>query len=115
MLIVTAEEMRELDRLTIEQFGVPSLTLMERAGEAIAAAIVKRFSGIAKRGVLIVDGAGRGVAYWSSGVEPVAELGAEEARPFKFPGAGFGGTYIAPLALFAILTSSGKGAQDGTK
>lgn len=26
-----------------------------------------------------------------------------------------GGTYIAPLALFAILTSSGKGAQDGTK
>jgi len=58
MLVVTAEEMRELDRLTIEQFGVPSLTLMERAGEAIAAAIVKRFSAIAKRGVLIVAGKG---------------------------------------------------------
>src|SRR3990172_7279796 len=58
MLVVTAEQMRELDRLTIEQFGVPGLTLMERAGEAIAAAIVKRFSAIAKRGVLIVAGKG---------------------------------------------------------
>lgn len=58
MLVVTAEEMRELDRLTIEQFGVPGLTLMERAGEAIAEAIVKRFSGIARRGVLIVAGKG---------------------------------------------------------
>ena len=58
MLVVTAEEMRELDRLTIKQFGVPGLTLMERAGEAIAAAIVKHFSAIAKRGVLIVAGKG---------------------------------------------------------
>jgi len=58
MLVVTAEQMRELDRLTIEQFGVPSLTLMERAGEAIAEAILKRFSSIAKRGVMIVAGKG---------------------------------------------------------
>lgn len=58
MIVVTAEEMRELDRLTIKQFGVPGLTLMERAGEAISAAIVKRFSAIAKRGVLIVAGKG---------------------------------------------------------
>ncbi|MGH7887055.1 MAG: NAD(P)H-hydrate epimerase, partial [Candidatus Binatia bacterium] len=58
MLVVTAKQMRELDRLTIEQFGVPSLTLMERAGEAIAGAIVKHFGGNAKKGVLIVAGKG---------------------------------------------------------
>jgi len=58
MIVVTAEQMRELDRLTIEQFGVPSLKLMERAGEAIAEAILKRFSNIATRGVLIVAGKG---------------------------------------------------------
>lgn len=58
MIVVTAEQMRELDRLTIEQFGVPGLNLMERAGEAIAEAILKRFSAIAKRGVLIVAGKG---------------------------------------------------------
>jgi len=58
MLIVTAEQMRELDRLTIQRSGVPSLTLMERAGESIAAAILKHFGRNAKKGVVIVAGKG---------------------------------------------------------
>lgn len=58
MIVVTANEMRELDRLTIEKYGVPSLTLMERAGEAIAEAILKHFGQAAKKGVLIVAGKG---------------------------------------------------------
>jgi NAD(P)H-hydrate epimerase len=58
MLVVTAEQMRELDRLTIERFNVPSLTLMERAGAAVVEAIVKRYRRAAKRGVLIVAGKG---------------------------------------------------------
>ncbi len=37
MKIVTAAEMREIDRITSERFGVPSLALMENAGEAVAA------------------------------------------------------------------------------
>jgi ADP-dependent NAD(P)H-hydrate dehydratase / NAD(P)H-hydrate epimerase len=36
MKIVTAAEMREIDRLTSARFGVPSLTLMENAGTAVA-------------------------------------------------------------------------------
>ena len=36
MKIVSAAEMRAIDRATSEQFGVPSLTLMENAGSAIA-------------------------------------------------------------------------------
>ena len=36
MKIVTAAEMREIDRVTSERFGVPSLTLMENAGAAAA-------------------------------------------------------------------------------
>jgi ADP-dependent NAD(P)H-hydrate dehydratase / NAD(P)H-hydrate epimerase len=35
MKIVTAAEMREIDRITSEQFSVPSLTLMENAGTAV--------------------------------------------------------------------------------
>jgi NAD(P)H-hydrate epimerase len=58
MIVVTAEEMREMDRLTIEKHAVPGLTLMERAGEGVAKAIVERFQGIAKKGVLIVAGKG---------------------------------------------------------
>ena len=40
MIVVTAEQMREMDRLTIEKYGVPSLTLMERAGEGVTQAIL---------------------------------------------------------------------------
>src|SRR5258708_4181020 len=36
MKIATSAEMREIDRTTSEQFGVPSLTLMENAGSAVA-------------------------------------------------------------------------------
>ena len=36
MKIVTAAEMRAIDRATSEHFGVPSLTLMENAGSAVA-------------------------------------------------------------------------------
>ena len=36
MKIVSAAEMREIDRVTSQRFGVPSLTLMENAGTAVA-------------------------------------------------------------------------------
>jgi len=36
MKIVSSEEMRSIDRATTERFGVPSLTLMENAGKAVA-------------------------------------------------------------------------------
>src|SRR5688500_7265895 len=58
MLVVTAEQMRELDRLTIHDHGVPSLTLMERAGECITRTILENFGPAAKKGVLIVAGKG---------------------------------------------------------
>lgn len=34
--VVTSQEMREIDRITIEDYGIPSLVLMERAGLAVA-------------------------------------------------------------------------------
>src|SRR6202162_2240032 len=43
MKIVSAAEMREIDRATTERFGVPSLTLMENAGSAIATFILENF------------------------------------------------------------------------
>jgi len=58
MIVVTAEQMREMDRLTIQKYGIPSLTLMERAGAGIVTAILKRFPRAAKRGVLVVAGKG---------------------------------------------------------
>lgn len=44
MKIVAAAEMREIDRTTSERHGVPSLTLMENAGSAIADFILSEYA-----------------------------------------------------------------------
>lgn len=56
MKIVTAAEMREIDRVTTEKFGVPSLTLMENAGSAVARFAMRQYPG-AKR-ITVVCGKG---------------------------------------------------------
>lgn len=38
MKLVTADEMREMDRRTVEEWGLPAIALMENAGRAVAAA-----------------------------------------------------------------------------
>ena len=43
MKIVTSAEMREIDRLTTEQHRIPSLTLMENAGTAVARFIFRQY------------------------------------------------------------------------
>jgi len=58
MKILTAAEMRDVDRLTTERHGVPSPTLMENAGRSVAEFIGARFSRIAQRGVVVLCGKG---------------------------------------------------------
>jgi ADP-dependent NAD(P)H-hydrate dehydratase / NAD(P)H-hydrate epimerase len=43
MKIVSAAEMREIDRVTSEKFGVPSLMLMENAGTAVAQFVLSEY------------------------------------------------------------------------
>jgi hydroxyethylthiazole kinase-like uncharacterized protein yjeF len=43
MKIVTSAEMREIDRLTSERYAVPSLTLMENAGSAVANFVISHY------------------------------------------------------------------------
>ncbi|MEO8026515.1 MAG: NAD(P)H-hydrate dehydratase [Bryobacteraceae bacterium] len=57
MKILTAAEMREVDRLTIER-GVPSLVLMENAACRVVEAMEREFAPLAAQRILIVCGKG---------------------------------------------------------
>jgi len=56
MKIVTAAEMREIDRATSQRFGVPSLTLMENAGTAVADFVVSQYPSAERIGVICGKG-----------------------------------------------------------
>lgn len=56
MKIVTAAEMREIDRVTTERFGVPSLTLMENAGSAVADLALSQWPSVRRFGVICGKG-----------------------------------------------------------
>src|SRR5687767_12507543 len=43
MKILTASQMREVDRLTTERYGIPSLLLMENAGSGVVRALESHF------------------------------------------------------------------------
>lgn len=57
--ILTAEEMREVDRLTTEKYGIPSIILMENAAHATANIIKEKLGGSVKdKSFLILCGKG---------------------------------------------------------
>jgi len=59
MKVVTGERMRELDRETIERYGIPGLELMEKAGRGAAEVILQECPGFVGKGrVLVVAGTG---------------------------------------------------------
>jgi hydroxyethylthiazole kinase-like uncharacterized protein yjeF len=58
MKILSAAEMREVDRLTTARFGIPGLTLMENAGASVAAFIAQRWPKFAQRRIVVLCGKG---------------------------------------------------------
>lgn len=58
MRVLTADQMREADRATIEDLGIPSLVLMENAGRQVVAAIEASFPDLAMRRVAVLAGRG---------------------------------------------------------
>ena len=58
MKILSAAQMREVDRLTTEEFGIPGLLLMEAAASRTVEAIERKFGSMTSRPVLVVSGRG---------------------------------------------------------
>ncbi len=58
MIIVTPEEMQRLDRLTIEELGIPGMVLMETAGRGVARWVDKEWRHLREEGAVVVCGPG---------------------------------------------------------
>ena len=58
MVLVTADEMREMDHRTIESFGVPGRVLMENAGLGATNVMQAHFSGLESKKVGVLAGRG---------------------------------------------------------
>ena len=56
MKIVAAAEMREIDRVTSERFGVSSISLMENAGTAVAEFVAQHYPQTASIGIICGKG-----------------------------------------------------------
>jgi ADP-dependent NAD(P)H-hydrate dehydratase / NAD(P)H-hydrate epimerase len=56
--VLTAEQMREADRLTTDRYGVPSLQLMENAGAAVAEYLADALPDLPGRSILVLCGKG---------------------------------------------------------
>ena len=58
MRILTAAQMREADRYTIEEIGIPSLVLMENAGRQVVAAMEAAYESLLEGKVAVLCGRG---------------------------------------------------------
>jgi NAD(P)H-hydrate epimerase len=77
MKILTAAEMREVDRLTTERYGVPGLLLMEQAAAETIEAAESEFGALAGKRVLIICGKGNNGGDGAAIARQLHEKGAE--------------------------------------
>ena len=87
MKVLTAAEMREVDRLTTERYGVPSLDLMENAGARVVEFLGERFRNLARRRIVVLCGKGNNGGDGFVVARRLRELGAKpEVFLFGAPG-----------------------------
>ena len=84
--VLTAAEMREVDRLTTEKYGIPSIILMENAAHAVVRVITEKLGGSIKgKSFLVIcgrgnnggDGAAIARILWTEGAYVSVELHSE--------------------------------------
>jgi NAD(P)H-hydrate epimerase len=121
MKIVSAAEMREIDQVTSEKFGVSSLTLMEKAGAAVAEFVAADYPG-AKR-IAVICGKGNNGGDGFVAARRLREMGRDVvvvllASPTDLHGDAaemFKKTQLAPLVLKSredLTSGKGQGAFD---
>ncbi len=56
--VASAEQMREFDRRAVEEFGVPSIVLMENAGRHVAQVVMDAYGPVAGKRITVIAGRG---------------------------------------------------------
>ena len=79
MRVLDTARMREADRRTIDEIGIPSIVLMENAGRAVAGAIEARFEAAARGRVALLCGRGSNGGDGLVAARALAERGAAVA------------------------------------
>jgi NAD(P)H-hydrate epimerase len=87
MKALTAAEMRDVDRLTTERYGVPGMTLMENAGTSVAEFLGRKFSDLARRRIVVLCGKGNNGGDGFVVARKLRELGAKPVV-YSFAAAG---------------------------
>ena len=54
MYLVTAEQMRQADRKTIDELGIPEMVLMENAGKAVVAFLQENFTELPQKNIFFI-------------------------------------------------------------
>jgi len=81
--VLTAEQMREADRLTTEECGIPSILLMEKASSAVADAVAAEFGFLEGLSVGVFCGKGNNGGDGAAAARHLWSMGAE-VRVFLF-------------------------------
>jgi ADP-dependent NAD(P)H-hydrate dehydratase / NAD(P)H-hydrate epimerase len=77
MKILTVAEMREVDRLTTERYGLPGLTLMENAGRSVAEFMRAKFRKLERRRIAVLCGKGNNGGDGFVAARHLADMGAK--------------------------------------
>jgi len=101
MRLVTGTEMREIDRVSIQERGIPSLQLMERAGAAVAEAVIEDFD---RGAVCVVCGKGNNAGDGFVAARHLAGRGWQVRVALLGPSRDFQGD---ALQNFKVLPSAG--------
>ena len=80
-IVSTAKEMQEIDERAIIDYGVPSLELMENAGQGIVDALTRRFHDLSTKRILFFCGMGPcRTGVWLAGIGRTMEENLGEGK-----------------------------------
>ncbi|HVU62808.1 MAG TPA: NAD(P)H-hydrate epimerase [Phycisphaerales bacterium] len=109
--VFSRRQIRELDRLAVQEFGIPSILLMENAARGIASVILEGLSGVADPSVLIVCGPGNNGGDGLALARHLANRGVKTAVILGVPQSRLTGD---PLINLAVARNMGIPIIDGS-